>query len=147
MKQMHCIAQHTLCTLILFSFQRNLTRFLKSHCHPGFFAHRGEGKHNNTTQLACWKGKKGEEAMVNFYRSLEKGYENDRKYPDLAAKFHWNSCRVFASSWQPHCIDTDKCVWFLFCLLHCIATINADSHAVTHCIISALAIVHWDMLN
>ena len=85
------------------------------------------GKHS-TTQLACWKGKKGEEATANFHRSLEREMKlsrfNDDKYPDLAPKFHLTSCREFASSLQPHHIDTEMCLVPplsspLYCIYQC----------------------------
>ena len=56
---------------------------------------RGE---ENITQhsLLAGRGRRGKKGKILSF--TEKGKENDGKYPDLAAKFHLNSCRVFAST-------------------------------------------------
>ena len=56
---------------------------LKSHCHPGFFAHRGEENITRHSLLPERGRSNGELLSISG-----KGNENDDKYPDLAAKFH-----------------------------------------------------------
>ena len=134
---------------------------LKSNCHPEFFASLyfsiryictfkeplsprilrapWGGKHNTTQHnLLAERGRSGKEQRRTFIAG--KGNENDGK------ERKWNihiSSKVSLKFLSSICfIDQDKCVCFLFCLLHCIAPINADSHALTHCSISVLAIVH-----
>ena len=65
-----------------------LVTLLKSHCHPEFFAHRGEEnitQHNTACLLEEEEGGRSNGELLSI---TGEGNENDSKYPDLAAKFH-----------------------------------------------------------